>query len=74
MCLHVGTQHGIHAREMALPLFLEPFENIRVDAKVDRGFTSRHHKCGHFSKNADSGAELPARRLDFGSRRRKLFS
>lgn len=50
MRLDVRTQYGIHTREMALPLFLEPFENIRVNAKVNRGLTSRHHYAGVFPK------------------------
>jgi hypothetical protein len=48
MRLDVGAKYGVHAREMALALFLEPVEHIAVDAKMDRRFAGRHYDAGMF--------------------------
>ena len=46
MCLHVGTQHRIHPREMARSLCLEPFQDVRIEPKMYRGLAGRHHHPG----------------------------
>ena len=33
---HIGLQDGIHAREMAFALRLEPFEHVSINAQMHR--------------------------------------
>src|SRR3984957_15349131 len=39
---NIGAQDGIHAGEMALAALLEPFDDIGVEAQMNRCFAARH--------------------------------
>src|SRR6266852_883429 len=45
VCVDVGPQHGIHARQMPVALLLKPLQNVAIDAKMNRRFAGRHHNA-----------------------------
>src|SRR5882672_1446108 len=45
VCVDVGPQYGIHARQMPVALLLKPLQNVAIDAEMNRRFARRHHNA-----------------------------
>ena len=48
LCVNIGAQNRVHAREMAFALSLEPLEHVAVNAQMDGGLAARHDHPGAF--------------------------
>jgi len=42
----ISAEYGVHAGQVALPVFLEPIHHVTVQAKMNRGLPSRHYDAG----------------------------
>lgn len=42
LSFHIGSQHGVHARQVALASGLEPLRHIAVQAEMYGGLSARH--------------------------------
>lgn len=56
--LHIGAKHGVHARQIALPLLPEPGEHIGIDPQVNRLFALRHHESRLSPFSRDLGIRI----------------